>query len=367
MKTEQKTGQLLSLRPTREDYFRAYSEPGVEDWTTISQEVFADSDFSVSSVEANPTINWPTPEQKEFDFAVFDRAIQFVMNHLHLSDEEYSKKLPELFDILLQSHLFKKSFPKQNGKHDATIGEHVQVVSSLTKTDGLSLADRMTLRIIAPFHDLAKAFDVGEDRLQYHALIASRVAHDILTQNQALITSHATILAEDQTFKEQLDNPAEAEALRDQLQTEYDDFVNQVSEIIRLHHVFENLDKGNLDLETVAAITNKENVNLILLGLFVLADGGGSVTQTEYQQYSQYLFDNIEQFGKLIDQIELMNQEPENYPEEVREVIIQALQNVLRDLIELIDELKSLFETIIDEVAECVSQSILRILSEEIT
>lgn len=302
-------------------------------------------------------ITWPTPELEASDYKHFFEICKMVIATLTLEDSVYSQSvLPDVFKQLEQTYLFNILFQKRSESQNNTVRHHVETVPQLVDTTGRTLKEIFILRITAIFHDAGKAFNIGRDQVHYHALISSDVIRRFMEKYQDSLINHLfqfERVAGERIISESADGVIHTD--RASMQQELAVMTTQISEMVRLHHVLEQIDKGVLDLETVAAIFQEKQINPLLVGLFVLADGGSVIPDNE--KYAQFLIQNMNILAKLVDVLEFHDQLPQDkLPDEIKLSFAQALQHVLQEIIQICDVVGTLSEKIKDIIYKILNK-----------
>lgn len=288
--------------------------------------------YGTSYSEVDPTlpdfkISWPNKEIQEKDYAIFFSAAKMVIGTLHLDDAVFAQSVkPTIFTNLSKSHLFSQLFRKNSQSQGNTVQNHVETVPGLVSTNELARKEKFILRMVAVFHDIGKAFNIGRDQVHYHALIGSNIVAWFLDTYQDQI--FAELEKQDRTNADKIftisEESFDAEKAK---QLEFAQMTTQITEIIRLHHVLEQIDKGKLDLPTVAEIFKSKKINSLLFGLFFLADASSVVPDNPV--YARFLFQNVNAYIALLTQ--LANNE---YLSEAKitvdqEKLLQTMQSIL--------------------------------------
>lgn len=318
------------------DHACAYLNPySFKNWKLI-ETIVGENGFTVSSKAGLEdkiiyAIEWPTQAEQIRDLRLFSLAIARITNTLDQNDDEYKTTIKKILSILKKSSVFDLLLNKVSKTHEVQLWDHVEAVAGLVVTDDLDVYDRLVLRIAAIFHDLGKAFDVGSDQLQLHALIASSLLKEALLDPKIkkIIQSNA----------KHHDEKEEDEGLVAKIaDDEYEDFVFDTTEIVRLHHVLEKVDKGDFSMETLILILSDFSPSQFArFGRFVTADGLASALEVGKEKYMKYLAANIQIFLAYIEYVY-----GANCPEEQKILMTQVPNQVLDMLIEKIKAWESL-------------------------
>lgn len=351
--------------PTKEEVYRAYVDQGNhEHWERIQRLVLTGG----FGVEPNPhnsdsqgeklgqqmpdfRVTWPTLELEAQDHQIFFKACQMVMGTVHLDDETYSKStLPKIFKVLARSYLFTQLFKKESSSQNNTVQHHVETVPTLIQTSQINNRDRFILRITAVFHDVGKAFDIGRDQVHYHALIGSNIVSWFMEEyaDQFIDRLHLSDMRVSDPVL--LKKKHGKQITKEDVRKEYSVVKNQIVEMIRLHHVLEQLDKKVLDLDIVAQIFADKHVNPLIFGLFAIADGASVVPDNE--RYAEFLIKNLDALAKLVDLMEYEEiLQDGRLSDEVKQMFAQSLQCVIREVVERIADLPEKVQKIIREIS----------------
>ncbi|MBP7842760.1 hypothetical protein KA017_02020 [Candidatus Woesebacteria bacterium] len=352
--------------PTRNEVHRAYLAPETpEHWERIQRLVLTGG-FGVEpnphnlnkTVEKNGQpapefrVTWPTPELEAQDHQIFFKACQMVMGTLHLDDEVYSySTLPRIFQVLEESYLFTQLFSKVSASQNNTVRHHIETVPTLVITAGENMRDRFILRITAIFHDIGKSFNIGRDQVHYHALIASNIVSWFMEQYNDQFINNLFLVDKRLDTQVLIDKQHGGEVTREALQIEFTEVKNQITEIIRLHHVLEQIDKGVLDLQTVAEIFKSKGINPLTFGLFAIADGSSVIPDNA--KYAEFLISNLNALAQLVDLMEFQDLlKSDGISLEIKQTFAQSLQFVIREVIATIAGLPEKVQKIIREIAE---------------
>lgn len=374
--------------PSKEQVNVAYTRPHEpEHWARIDQ--ILTHGFSA----AQEKISWPTPELKKADYEVFMLVVNIVIASLRMSDQEFSRILPQIFAQLEKTYLFSKLFEVVSISQGNTVRHHIETVPQLLDTQGATVQETLVLRLAAIFHDIGKAFDIGRDQLHYHALIAATILKEFLQENKAEIMRRL-FQYEINSGESILLNPefvalsggiakvaatSSSSEVKTQLSAGYDQLVLQTTELIRVHHVLEQIDKDQLDLETVALLFTENDINPMLVGLFVVADGTSVVPDNE--KYAQFLIENLNVLAQIIDTLEqhqlleeitrYQPQSAEALQESLRlkEIYAQALIHVIEKLLafiqEIPDKVKEIVRDMIEKIDIVLAQALLSLVGPE--
>lgn len=352
--------------PTRSEIHLAYLAPHKpEHWRRISQLVLTGG-FGVepnphtSSVTERPEvilpefkITWPTPELKEQDHKIFFEACQMIIRTLNLDDEAFSHStLPKIFSVLQKSFLFRQLYSKVSKSQNNTVQHHIETVPTLVKTDTIDLQERFILRIVAVFHDIGKAFNIGRDQVHYHALIASNIISWFMDTYQNEFVHHLSLFDKSSGEKViSVDGNGAALNSREGLERQFLGLKNQITEIIRLHHVLEQIDKGVLDLETVAAIFESSGINPLVFGQFIIADGSSVIPDNE--KYAKFLIQNLDALVQLVDLLAYQNfLDEETLSQDIKLSFAQSLQHIISEVASSVVGLPEKIQKIIREIAD---------------
>lgn len=340
------------------EHYSAYVTPNdPEIWKRITQGVIASPIvednrpiFSTLALPENRSadtssehrIFWLDPEHKRHDFAHFFLVDKIIIDTLLISDEEFARLVPHIFSILSKTHIFgaigKKMSPTQNG----SIQDHIESVPTLLETSQLSLIDRFILRKAAIYHDIGKAFEFGTDQLQLHALAGANISNQYLSVYENQIVDYF------KQFEKQ-------HGIEDKPSDNYEYIQSQTTELIRLHHVLEKIDKGELTLEVVAEIAVKKDINLGLLGLLAVADGGSVIHKKAI--YAEHLVNNLNRLAELVDHINLSKAlQSKTIPHEVKLSFVQALQHLLTQLLQKVEGLAATIEKLLADTIDKLDQ-----------
>lgn len=366
--------QRLNDQPTSQDHYISILFRNSEiNWLKIKEILTSsNSGFSVLETKAREeeaawdgeidySIVW---EEQESDYLIFEDVLFKVITLIEEDDDIYNTELTEIFTTLKNSQLFSLLFQKQSQSQGNTVEHHIKTVSSLTKTDGLTLYERISLRITALFHDVGKAFDIGSDHLQSHTLISEDIIKRVLVHLKPMIQESISFMA-----KKGSKNSVSLSEANEQILENYPGFVSQISEVIRLHHLLEKVDKNQIDIEVAASIFYNNNVDPLIFGMFVSADGLSVVPDSEV--YAKYLVNNIEILTNLVGLIDnlktIFNIEYDKSPETVNMTVVQALQELVINLIDklqsLIIEIKGSIGVVTAEISEATAAAVLGIAS----
>jgi hypothetical protein len=309
--------------PTRSEVYLAYKQPwGANHWYRINQLVLNGGfhvEKEVSGQNSLPEfkIMWPSPEAKELDYQLFFEVSKMIIGTLHLDDRIFTKSvLPTIFQTLEKSSLYSLIFAKISVSQKNSVRHHIEMVPTLIQTDEFvnsgkhGYKERFISRTVAIFHDMGKAFNIGRDQAHYHALIASNIFKQFMSDYEEPLTKFWLQYESKQGLSSTGDNKSQFQLPK-----------NEISEMIRLHHVLEQIDKGVLDLETVAEIFADNHVNPLIFGIFIIADGSSVIPDNP--KYAQFLFQNLQALEKLMDLLVL---------EEIDEAdlsFIQATQHLI--------------------------------------
>ena len=358
--------QKLIDSPQQADVHRAYLAPETpEHWERIQRLVLTGG----FGVEPNPhnlnktvdknglpvpefRVTWPTPELEAQDYQIFFNACRMVMGTLDLDDEVYSySTLPSIFKVLEKSYLFTQLFIKTSASQNNTVRHHIEKVPTLVITAGENMRDRFILRITAIFHDIGKAFNIGRDQVHYHALIASNIVSWFMETYKDQFINNLLLVDKRLDTQVLVDKQHGGEVTREALQIEFTEVKNQITEIIRLHHVLEQIDKGVLDLQTVAEIFKSKGINPLTFGLFAIADGSSVIPDNA--KYAEFLISNLNALAQLVDLMEFQDLlKSDVLSLEIKQTFAQSLQFVIREVIATIAGLPEKVQKIIREIAE---------------
>ena len=356
--------------PTRAAVYRAYNTPETSEHWELIQNLVLTGGFGV---EPNPRashgsqdatekngqqdpdfrVTWPTPELEAQDHELFFQACRMVMGTLHLDDELYSRSVvPEIFKILETSYLFTQLFSKKSLSQGNTVRHHVETVTKLVVTPSDNMRDRFILRVTAIFHDVGKAFNIGRDQVHYHALIGSNIFSWFFEKNKDRIIDALwwpdRTLATPVLLHKHKGEPT-SKPNRTELYEEFAIVKSQIAEVIRLHHVLEQVDKGVLDLQTVAEIFKSKNVNPLTFGLFVIADGSSVIPDNA--KYAEFLINNLNALFALLDLMEFQELlKSKSLSLEIKQTFTQSLQHVIREVIATTAGLPEKVQAIIEEI-----------------
>lgn len=332
--------------PTFIEVDRIYREPGrIDNWAYVA--IVLSRDFTVITDEEEYRLEWNYPEQKERDYALFFEVIKKVISTLRFTDENYAKYvLPQVYGLLDNTSIFKAIAQKQSQTQGLPVLHHVKKVPEVVDTSECNLNERFILRCAAIFHDFGKMFNIEPDQLHLHALIGSDMFRRFMYEKEVEITQFLTMA-----------EPSLHKSLRSS--------TDQAAEIIRLHHILEQVDKRRLTVHTAAEIFRDCAVNPFLMGLFVVADGGSVIADNEL--YSKFLIDNLNALSQIIDVLEqlnmggaddeqLSNSENAIESKEVILIFVQALQNLLKTISTKSHELTEKIKDIVAEIAERIDR-----------
>lgn len=368
---EQPRQPLWKTNPSPDEVRSAYTQPSApEHWGRI------DEILTHGFATKEQGIAWPNRELQRADNEVFIEVTDLVISTLQLTDAEFTSFLPQIFKRLEKTYLFGKLFEVMSETQKNSVRHHIEMVPSLLDTQGVSIRDKFILRMTALFHDTGKAFDIGRDQLHYHALIAATILKQFFIQNkpalihrlhQYEIRSQERILLSKDFLEEKGGMPAVvAEGVTAELKTElsvgFDKLSSRTTELIRVHHVLEQIDKKQLDLATVAELFAENGINPMLVGLFVVADGTSVVPDNE--KYAEFLIENLNILAQIIDLLENedeLTQLVENKPETVqvlqeslalKEIYVQALIHVIEKIVAIVADLPSKVKEIVSDLIE---------------
>ncbi len=338
---------LWKTDPSLEQIHAAYLAPEAPGhWNNISELVLEGGygvepnpqKYGNSYSEIDPSlpdfkISWPSKEIQDRDYQIFFAASKMIIGTLNLEDAIFAQSVKsDIFTVLSESHLFTQLFSKNSLSQGNTVQNHVETVPGLVSTDGLTRKEKFITRMVAVFHDVGKAFNIGRDQLHYHALIASNIVTWFLDtykeQLFAEIEKHDK-RSGDRIFSTRKEGSSRTDDLDTQQlqQIEFTEITTQITEIIRLHHVLEQIDKGRLDLETVAEIFKSKKINSLLYGLFFIADGSSVVPDKAL--YAKYLIQNINVYIELLKAMADNDYLSEKKATADQEKILQTMQLVL--------------------------------------
>jgi hypothetical protein len=358
----------------------AYLSPGTEKHIDRNNQFILPDNLKlvVHHDQDRVTLNWKDSEQRKKQFESFLKVSTLVVTSLiSYPDEESNDKkfaevhVPKIFEILKQSTLFELLKDKHSETQEDSIINHLEIVPKALDTRNCTLLERYSVRMGAIFHDISKAFDTGKDQLHYHPWLSSVIYLDFATDPeyqkqiieiiitvQAGINPNNKIFLESETDDENINFPPGEEII-----TEYLESVRQTSEIIRLHHLFEQLDKGNLTMDSVVTLFSELKINLDLLLILLIADGGSVIHNKA--QYASFLIANIEQAAKLS---KLLEQDSDDDSESSSmEKYIHILKYVLDLLLDVLnnitDAMKKEIESIFKVFSETLASHFIDILA----
>ena len=317
--------------------------------------------YGTSYSEVDPAlpdfkISWPSKEIQKKDYAIFFSAAKMIIGTLDLDDAVFAQSVKtDIFSVLSKSHLFSQLFSKSSLSQGNTVQNHVETVPGLVSTDDLSKKERFIVRMVAVFHDIGKAFNIGRDQVHYHALIASNIVTWFLDAYKEQII--AEFEKKDRTNADKIFTTSEESFdVGKAKQLEFTQITTQITEIIRLHHVLEQIDKGKLDLKTVAEIFKSKKINSLLFGLFFLADASSVVPDNA--MYAKFLFQNINVYIALLETMFADEYLSQQQAAEGQEKLLQTMQSIL-GLILLENQTDK--PTIVADTHEAVSESFVSI------
>ncbi|GIK83498.1 MAG: hypothetical protein BroJett025_01200 [Patescibacteria group bacterium] len=359
---ETKMSRQTIDKPTQTEVHRAYLAPhSLEHWERIQRLVLT-GEFGV---EPNPQgysekltapqnvpdfrVTWPNKEKETQDYHLFFEACQMVIGTLHLDDEVFSQStLPKIFRVLEKSYLYSQLFSKLSISQGNTVRHHVETVPTLVRTTPTDMRERFVLRVTAIFHDVGKAFNIGRDQVHYHALIASNIVSWFMQEYQPQFIHHLYLA--DKTLVTPVISREEQSVTRESLEVEFTVVRNQITEIIRLHHVLEQIDKGVLDLDVVAQILTEKHINPLSFGLFAIADGSSVIPDNA--KYAEFLIKNLDALAKIVDLMEYQEIfQNEGISFEIKKTFAQSLQFAITEVITKVEELPEKVAKIIREIA----------------
>lgn len=328
--------------PTKTEVHLAYLEPQTpKHWQNISNLILSGG----FGVEPNPynnvhaterstlpdfQVTWPTEQQKNEDYRSFFAACEMIIGTLDLEDVDFAHStLPDVFSVLKDSYLFQHLYSKVSQSQNNTVQHHIETVPTLVRTSATNLKERFVLRTVAVFHDIGKAFNIGRDQVHYHALIASNIVSWFMETYKERFVNHLILF--DKKSQEKVISVAEnGNTLfsQEEIEAEFNRLKDQITEIIRLHHVLEQIAKGVLDLNTVAEIFVGSEINPLSYAQFIIADGSSVIPDNE--KYAQFLLENIDALIRLVDVLyfEKLLDDPQT-SDEVKLGIVQSLQAVI--------------------------------------
>lgn len=320
--------------PTETEVHRAYLAPQAnEHWSRISKFVMTggfgvepNPETEVKSGQMLPEfkVTWPNETLKKQDYEIFFHACQMIIGTLDLDDLDFAQSTaPTIFLELQKSHLFTQLFTKESKTQNTSVQNHIEAVPTLIQTDSKNLRERFILRTVGVFHDIGKAFDIGRDQVHYHALIASNIINWFMETYKNEFVNHLVQFDKRSQIKViSVDEKGKSFNQRVDFEKEFLIVKNQITEIIRLHHVLEQIDKDVLDLNTVAAIFETRKINPLTYALFVIADGTSAIPYNI--KYAWFLSQNLNALAKLIDMPEY--KKPENLDVvKLNQVLLDAL------------------------------------------
>lgn len=285
-------------------------------------------------------ISWENEEEREKEHMLFAQAFELVVQAsvpaTALTSAEYSEQiLPQIWEILSQSKLYRMIFERASDKKGTSAKEHVQLVPQRVDTDGLSVLDTISMRMAAIQHDIMKAFDTAGDQL-YHSLGGAKLIEDFFVRKQAdltiIIAQHMPILVEQSPATNTI-TPARLSYIQ-----------TQVVQIARLHHLFEMADKKLITNEQLHEICKKSQVSLSLLTRFISADGQSVVeaspTPEIAQKYAGFLIENMRYALLLLHDL---GEAPEI------QLTCVAVQELLRKIMDKVDGLYEAFQKILKQ------------------
>ncbi len=115
--------------------------------------------------------------------------------------------------------------------------------------------------------------------------------------------------------------------------------------------MLEQIDKGVLDLQTVAEIFKSKGINPLTFGLFAIADGSSVIPDNA--KYAEFLISNLNALAQLVDLMEFQDLlKSDGISLEIKQTFAQSLQFVIREVIATIAGLPEKVQKIIREIAE---------------
>lgn len=346
---EELESQRWNTDPEKHQVETAYITPeNIYNWAYVGLELI--QGFKIGLLEYRGKvgwgIDWESKEQKEVDYGIFLEVTNIVISTLRLDDKTFSKQvLPKIYRLLERTSIFMALTDKKSPTQGNSIIHHIKKVPEVLDTSSCETSDKFILRISAIFHDFGKAFNIGSDQLHFHALISSDLFKRFADAKESELVDH--LLTVEQKHNGTND--------RERLKAKFRQSVDQASEIIRLHHVLEQIDKKRLTIETVANIFRLNEVNPLLLGLFVIADGGSVIPDKE-EMYTTFLVDNLNYLARVMDEINRIDAldvvASKEEVESIKYMFVQAVQSLIRILSESGKELADLIKKIIKEISD---------------
>lgn len=336
--------------PTNSEVQTAYKYPAHENnWVYVS-DILGDTGFDVGIYnfrgQSEFGVAWPTEALQKKDYFQFFNIAKIVISTLRLNDEVYTTKvLPQIYTFLEKTTVYELLSKKESLSQGNSVVHHIQEVPKLVNTAECSIREKFVLRMSAIFHDFGKMFDIGRDQLHFHALVSADIFKRFMAEYEEQIFVHLLEV-------EKRNNGQQDEAT---LKQSFRDAITDTTEIIRLHHVLEQIDKKRLDPEFVAelfTLTGDEAFGF-LLGLFVVADGGSVIPDNE--KYAVFLAQNLDALAKVIAVLETENrftEAEERSPDSIKYMFVQALQYLIERLSNIQISVKDLAEKIKAKIRE---------------
>jgi hypothetical protein len=313
------------------------------------------------------TLKWSDSEKRKKQFDSFLEVSTLVISSLisypdESNDIKFAKVfVPKIFKILKQTPLFELLKDKHSETQDDSIINHLEIVPKALDTRNCTLLERYSVRMGAIFHDISKAFDTGKDQLHYHPWLSSVIYLDFATDPeyqkkiikimrtvQAGINPNYKFFLGSETDDENINLPPSEEIIAKYLES-----VKQTSEINRLHHLFEQLDKENLTMESVVKLFLELKINLDLLLILVIADGGSVIYNKA--QYASFLIANIKQADILS---KLLEQGSDDDSESSMEKYIYILKYVLDLLLDVLNNITEVMKKEIEAIFKVFSEAL---------
>ena len=282
------------------------------------------------------SIGWEKEWQRQNEHKSYAHVFEVVLQATtgaEFTDEEYSRiTLPSVWKILSYSRAYTTIFAKTSARQGTPVGEHIKLVPEKVDTNDLSKMNTVALRLAAIFHDIMKVCETGGDQV-YHSLGGAKLVEDFFDNMQPelerLLANYAPIgNVADKLLPPDGDPKHRFSYLK-----------NQVVQLVRLHHVFEMVDKGLLTSEELREICQKSGVNPSLLARFIVADGLSVVqarpTQEIAERYGKYLAANT---AFAVDLCLEIGRTPEVL------LTCVALQKLFRELLDKVEGLYEAFQ-----------------------
>lgn len=341
--------------PTNEEVLTAYRTPlapenlekfqAVVPYTSMMRE--EQSGFSFDT-----TLIWPDEETEKHDSQIFCEITKLIISSLRMDDATYNEIVLPVIELLFQqTFIYAKLFAKESISGEKKVIGHIVKVTQLMDTTKCTVRERFILRNAAPFHDLAKIFGVGSDQLHLHAYLSSIIfkKYMLVHQDELLVYLH------------QIETENNGATDFAKLEIRYKEAVKQTEELIRLHHILEQVDKGRLALDEIVAIFIETKLDLFLLGLFVIADGGSGMDEDPKKRV--FTINNLNILSHAIDLINKVDYlENEKETNEVKLSFVQALQWLIATISVSTQNLSEHIKQIVEELRETLDEILVRAL-----